>query len=204
MAIKKPFTMKADTVTLECSQNDTGVFTFVGRRRLTLKDRKAGVEVDEKTPVVTFKVGIPDEYKCSHMNVEVTGEVTDGMIKEFMTLIDNVISDEEIVFFRVSNKELNNDEAIKTALRKAGFVQDNKNDDIMEYEQVLTSWMGVFMCIGMCLSFCFGLSKNMMYMPIGIGLGLAIGGFVDSNNRTIRSNLKKSRGYSITKTSEEE
>ena len=204
MAIRKPFTMKAVTVTLECSQNDIGVYTFVGRRRKTRKDKKAGVEVDEKTPVVTFTIGIPDDYKCSHMNIDVTGEVSDDMMKEYMTLIDNVILDEEIVFFRVSNKELNNDENVKTALRKAGFVQDNKNEDIMEYEQVLVAWMGVCMCIGMCLAIFMGLNKNMMYMPIGVGFGLAIGGAIDAHNRSKRAKLKRARGYNITKTSEEE
>lgn len=203
MAIKKPFKMKTTNGTLTCSQSETGVYTFEGRRRLTRKEKKAGVTVDEEKIVLTFKVGVPDGFKCAHMTVVRNGDVDELMVKEFMTQIDNVILDEEIVFFRVSNQEMGNDEELATALRKAGFVQDNKDPDIMEYEQNLIDFGAVWMSLGCSLGVIFGIHYGMQYMAIFIGAGLAIGGGLSASTRKKRAELKKARGYNITKSKTE-
>lgn len=199
MAIKKPFTIKTTNGALTCSQNENGVYTFEGRRRLTRKEKKEGIVVDEEKILITFTVGVPDGYKCAHMNVTRNGDIDELMIKEFILKIDNIISDEEIVFFRMSIMESGNDEELALALRKAGFVQDNKDTDIMEYEQNLIDYGAVWMSLGCSLGVIFGIRYGMQYMAISIGVGLAIGSGLSAATRKKRADLKKSRGYNITK-----
>lgn len=200
MAVKKPVVVNTNTGKINYSQDESGAYIFTCYRRLTRKDKKAGIAVDDKTPVITFKIDKPDEFKCSHFSVTVGGPFDEALIKEFIERIDNLVSDEEIVFFRGSVSEMGNNEVLVAALREVGFAQE---DDVIEYEQKVGGNLAIWMSIGTSLGVIFGLNSSMIYLAIGIGAGMCFGSFLDAEAKKKRAALKIARGHNITETVEE-
>jgi len=66
-------------------------------------------------------------------------------------------------------------EPSKKVLIKCGFKQlEAQNENLLfELEKPASAWMSIYMCLGMSVGMCFGVSSD--NIAIGIGMGMAIG-----------------------------
>lgn len=81
-------------------------------------------------------------------------------------------------------------EPSKKVLGKCGFAQVGDGDEglLFELEKPATSWISVYMCLGMSVGLVIGLSFNNMAtgMCIGLSVGVALGAGLDAEDKKKR------------------
>lgn len=66
---------------------------------------------------------------------------------------------------------------------------------LWEIEKPASSWMAIFMCLGLSIGISFGAAQNNMGVGLSIGMciGLAVGAAIDAQDRATREKFKKER-----------
>ncbi len=100
------------------------------------------------------------------------------------------------VYFVTAETEKGNPASIQV-LKKNGFVPAGEGTEglLWEIEKPATSWMAIFMCLGLSIGISFGtaLDNTGSGLAIGMCIGLAIGVALDAQDKATREKLKKER-----------
>lgn len=133
---------------------------------------------------VEIGYGINEEYRSK-------GYATEAVRQAIQWAFSN-----DNVYFVTAETEGNN-LASKRVLVKLGFSPcgTGKEGDIYEKEREKTSWMAIFMCLGLScgLSIGTGMDNTGIGMSIGMCLGLAVGLSLDDSDRKKREKLRETR-----------
>lgn len=203
----KSFTVKASSYLIEFNKSALGLVTANAKRRLTRKDKKAGITVDTEKVVIAVSYSIPDEYHVSNMMITLYDEMAEKDLIEFFTMVETCIESDYIVFTRISSDYMKGDTELGKALAEFGYVQDQNDPEYYEAERKLISNTALFLMLGMCTGMAIGLSAKIgtiLGECIGMGIGVVIGAGLDASARKARKELKERRGVSITTTLDED
>ena len=206
MATNKPVTAKGQYSKLEYIPNEDGSISLKGTRRRTRKEKKAGIEVDEETVLVTYEISAPDEFKCCTLTITPMDNLTELVFTENIEQFEILLDKEKYVFLRTDTSAFKDNEMVMRVLKTKRFVPDPNCPDTYELELALMSFTSLYMCLGLALGFTFGnlLTDSILLGPIGMGAGAMIGMGIDSSKKKARKKLKDSRGINFTKTVDED
>lgn len=176
---------------IQYEAKETGELKATFYLRQTKSATKAGITVDESSPVITLELLTPDEFKTTKLKINSFKEESKEIYNEFLDNFHS-LSNDNATFIQVSYDEIGNNEILKESLKEKGY---DEKDGLLERERPLTSYTAIYMSIGTSLGLVFSLAvfHNIIFMSIGILLGIAIGGGIDASYRNARNKLKEDR-----------
>lgn len=146
-----------------------------------------------ETELGTITYTAPDEVQTCQVSLTFPTPPTGGEYAEILTpLNQTTASEKNAVFIQLEKEPFEQD----AALASAGFSPDPTDDRFLLWELPVTQWGPIFMCFGISIGMCFGLSvfdNASLGMCFGIPIGLAVGTALTASEKKKREALRKKR-----------
>lgn len=145
------------------------------------------LKAENKTIGSLSFVNEPDKDKKAELQYSIDEAYrNNGYISEIFDAIENwVFGFDEVDYLQIKTEKDNTDEQKLAEEKKYQKVSENESFIFWQKEKPKTSWLPIFMCLGVSLGICFGsmFDNISIGMCLGICIGLLIGAVIDASNK---------------------